>query len=268
MRRPSSRRPPQRAIEIGVEPERRERHPAVAHGHALGGEAPTLFGETGAAGRQGDAAIRAQHAMPWQGGCGGRLAQRAPDQARTARQSGAGSDRAVAGHAPARDGGNGLENAGMLRIHHERRARYHGIPTWGRDVAMLTFENIRSHIGGRHSLGTNDPYLISFDLAVGQRHQGIYLIELDGEDGRKSLRVSTPIGPLAGMDAQRCLRFNWEQRVGYLAVSDLEGSPYLHLCENRPYEILTVHELDRLIGELGVLGDQLEQAMAVEGDAL
>jgi hypothetical protein len=29
-----------------------------------------------------------------------------------------------------------------------------------------------------------------------------------------------------------------------------------------------VHELDRLIGELGVLGDQLEQAMAVEGDAL
>ncbi len=268
MSRSLARRPPQRAIEIGVESECGQRHTSVAHGHAFGGKAPALLGESGASLRQGDMAIRAQHAMPGQGRCSRCLAQRASDQARAARQAGAGGDRAVARHAPARDGGDGLEDASVLRIHHGRRARYHGSPTWGRDVAMLTFENIRSHIGGRHSLGTNDPYLISFDLAVGQRHQGIYLIELDGEDGRKSLRVSTPIGPLAGMDAQRCLRFNWEQRIGYLAVSDLEGSPYLHLCENRPYEILTVHELDRLIGELGALGDQLEQAMAVEGDAL
>src|SRR5215813_873821 len=106
---------------------------------------------------------------------------------------------------------------------------------------MQSFEQVRSHVSGKYTLRTNDPYLISFDVALDQglRHQGIYLAELDGDDGRKYLRISTPIGPLTGTDAQRCLRFNWEQRVGYLAVSDLDGSPYLHLCENRPYELLT-----------------------------
>lgn len=132
---------------------------------------------------------------------------------------------------------------------------------------MLTFESVRSHLGSRHALRTNDPYLISFDVDLRRaRHQGIYLVELEGDNGRKYLRVSTPIGPVVGMDAERCLRFNWEQRAGFLAVSDLEGSPYLHLCENRPYDILSLDELDQLIRELGVLGDQLEEALSSEGD--
>lgn len=134
---------------------------------------------------------------------------------------------------------------------------------------MHNFEHVRSHISSRHQLRINDPYLISFDLLTegGKRHQGMYLTELEDEDGRKYLRVSTPIGPLTGMDAKRCLRFNWEQRMGYLAVSDLDGSPYLHLCENRPYELLSGSEIDRLIDELGPLGDRMEQAISAGGDA-
>jgi len=135
---------------------------------------------------------------------------------------------------------------------------------------VQTFEEVRSHINARFPVRINDPYLISFDMPTegGMRHQGVHLAELEGEDGRRYLRVSTPIGPLTGMDAKRCLRFNWEQRLGYLAVSDLDGSPYLHLCENRPYEFLDGGELERLIGELGQLGDQLEQIIASEGDSL
>ncbi|HEX6832389.1 MAG TPA: hypothetical protein VF132_02545 [Rudaea sp.] len=134
---------------------------------------------------------------------------------------------------------------------------------------MHSFEEVRSHISARQQLRINDPYLISFDMLTdgGQRHQGLYLAELEGEDGRKYLRISTPIGPLTGMDAKRCLRFNWEQRVGYLAVSDLDGSPYLHLCENRPYELLTATELDHLIDEIGPLGDRLEKAISSGGDS-
>ncbi|HZP67012.1 MAG TPA: hypothetical protein VFB32_11950 [Rudaea sp.] len=134
---------------------------------------------------------------------------------------------------------------------------------------MQSFEEVRSHINSRYTLRINDPYLICFDLLIdgGRRHQGLYLAELEGEDGRKYVRVSTPIGPLTGMDAKRCLRFNWEQRVGFLAVSDLDGSPYLHLCENRPYELLTAGELDRLIAEIGPLGDDLEKAISAGGDA-
>ena len=134
---------------------------------------------------------------------------------------------------------------------------------------MRHFEAVRSHLGSRHTLRHNDPYLISFDLTVAPgRHQGIYLAELEDESDRRFLRISTPVGPLSGIDAQRALRFNWEQRTGFLAVTDLDGSPYLHLCENRPYELLDVGELDRVIGELGSLGDQLERAIAAEGDSL
>ncbi len=132
---------------------------------------------------------------------------------------------------------------------------------------MQSFEQIRSHVGGHHALRTNDPYLISFDLRFDDgRHQGLYLAEMEDEEGGKYLRVSTPIGPYTGLDAMRCLRFNWEQRTGYLAVSDLEGSPYLHLCENRPYSLLSDTEIDRLIDELGTLGDRMEQAISTGGD--
>lgn len=132
---------------------------------------------------------------------------------------------------------------------------------------MRHFEAVRSHIGGLHQLRHNDPYLISFDLLLPHgRHQGIYLTELEDETGRRFLRISTPVGPLAGSDARRCLRFNWEQRMGFLAVADLDGSPFLHLCENRPYELLTTAELQRLIEELGTLGDQLERVVADGGD--
>ena len=134
---------------------------------------------------------------------------------------------------------------------------------------MQSFEQIRSHTGSRHALRTNDPYLISFDLTLDNgRHQGMYLAEMEDEAGGKYLRISTPIGPYAGIDGARCLRFNWEQRTGFLAVADLDGSPYLHLCENRPYEFLDDAELGRLIHELGTLGDRLEQVIASDEDAL
>jgi hypothetical protein len=134
---------------------------------------------------------------------------------------------------------------------------------------MRHFEAVRSHIGSLHELRQNDPYLISFDLKLSpDRYQGVYLAELEDEAGCRYLRVSTPIGPLAGTDPIRCLRFNWQQRTGFLAVADLDGSPYLHLCENRPYEFLDRAELQRVVRELGVLGDQLEQLIATGNDSL
>ena len=134
---------------------------------------------------------------------------------------------------------------------------------------MQHFEAVRSHLGSRHALRRNDPYLLSFDLPLRQqRTQGVYLAELEDEAGQCYLRISTPVGPLAGVDATRCLRFNWQQRTGFLAVADLDGSPYLHLCENRLYEFLDAAELDRVIRVLGTLGDRLEQVIASDEDAL
>lgn len=134
---------------------------------------------------------------------------------------------------------------------------------------MRHFEAVRTRMGSQHKLQRNDPYLISFDLQInGQRTQGLYLAEMEDEDGRRYLRISTPVGPLAGIDPTRCLRFNWQQRTGFLAVEDLDGSAYLHVCENRPYATLDDAELDRLVLELGTLGDQLEQRIVNNTDAL
>lgn len=133
---------------------------------------------------------------------------------------------------------------------------------------MQNFEQIRVHVVSQYRTATNEPYLIRIELSLdnGRRHQGIFLTELDADDGRKYLRISTAIAPLTGMDCKRALAFNWEQRVGYLAVSELEGAPYLQLCENRPYDQLTASEIDRMIIEIGGLGDRLERAFSAGGD--
>ena len=119
----------------------------------------------------------------------------------------------------------------------------------------------------RAARGRSAQYFNAHPFLAGIAAGALARAELDHEDGRKFLRISTPIGPLTGMDAKRCLRFNWEQRMGYLAVSDLDGSPYLQLCENRPYDNLVVEEIDLLIAEMGPLGDRMEQAISAGGDA-
>jgi hypothetical protein len=133
---------------------------------------------------------------------------------------------------------------------------------------MQNFEQIRAHAASHYNVKTNDPYLIGFEMTLenGTRHQGIFLSEIEGDDGRKYLRVSTAIAPMMGVDAKRALSFNWEQRVGYLACSELDGSPYLQLCENRPYSGLTAAEIDRVVIEIGGLGDRMERAFSAGGD--
>lgn len=128
---------------------------------------------------------------------------------------------------------------------------------------MQSFEDVRSFLVSRHTLNHNEPYVISFemDLADGRR-QNVFLAELDTDDGRKYLRVSTPVAPIGSRDAGKCLRFNWEQRVGYLALSDIDGEAYLHLCENRPFRGLNEEELEAMISELALLADSLEHAMS------
>ena len=134
---------------------------------------------------------------------------------------------------------------------------------------MQNFEEVRAHVRAAQDLKNDDPYLITLELQlVDGRRQGIYLAELDAENGRRYLRISSPLAPLAKSDAERALRFNWAQRVGYFAISDLDGEAYLHLCENRPYEGVTGKELDAIMNEIGVLSDRLEQLITNGQDLL
>jgi hypothetical protein len=129
---------------------------------------------------------------------------------------------------------------------------------------MQNFEDIRAWAASKHILKDNEPFLLSFDVAIADvgRRQGMYIAELDCEDGSKIARVSTPIARTARVNAERCLRFNWAQRLGYLAFGDLDGKEWLHLCENRPYPGLSSSELDRIMRELAPLADRLERAFS------
>lgn len=133
---------------------------------------------------------------------------------------------------------------------------------------MQNFEQVRAHVAPNYTVTRSEPYLIGIELTLnnGSRHQGLFLAELEDEDGRKFLRVSTALAPTTGLDPKRALAFNWEQRVGYLAISELDGLTYLQLCENRPLQGLTAAEIDRLILEIGGLGDRIERALSAGGD--
>ena len=127
---------------------------------------------------------------------------------------------------------------------------------------MQNFEDIRAWAAAKHTLKDNEPFLLSFDVVImGEgRQQGMYIAELDCEDGTKIARVSTPIARTGRVNSERCMRFNWAQRVGYLAYGALEDQEWLHLCENRPYPGLSAPELDRIMRELAPLADKLERA--------
>ncbi|MBS0456582.1 MAG: hypothetical protein JSS44_04505 [Proteobacteria bacterium] len=135
---------------------------------------------------------------------------------------------------------------------------------------MHNFEQIRGHLLARYPLITSEPFLACVQIALndGRRQQSVYLSELEHEDGRRFLRVSTLLGPTTGVDPRRALAFNWESPVGFLAVSALDGVPYLQLCENRPYEGLDGAEIDRLVLEIGSVGDRIEHRLTGGGDLL
>ncbi|MEO5596440.1 MAG: hypothetical protein ABIQ97_04785, partial [Lysobacteraceae bacterium] len=129
---------------------------------------------------------------------------------------------------------------------------------------------IRSHLIARYKLTANDPYLVCVQLSLdhGRRHQSIYLTQIEEEDDRILLRVSTVLAPTTGIDLRRALAFNWTSSVGYLAISDLDGVPYLQLCENRPFASLDEAEIDRLVLEIGGVGDRIEHVLSAGGDLL
>jgi len=132
---------------------------------------------------------------------------------------------------------------------------------------VQNFEDIRAHLATQHRLIQNQPFLIGFDLELpDDRVQSLFLADIETEDGRRLLRVSTPVAALKSLPAEKCLRFNWAQRVGFLAVDDLDGVAFVHLCENRAYGTLSERELDRVLEEIGQLADGLESLVTRGGD--
>lgn len=128
---------------------------------------------------------------------------------------------------------------------------------------METFSEVRKHIMDAYELKIDEPFILSFECPLDEtgRLQSIFLAELQTSDGRRVLRVETPVAPLTDLDAEKCLRINLMQRVGYLAVGDLDGVPYIKMCENLPYAFLMDQELEYVIRHVARTADQMEQSL-------
>ena len=128
---------------------------------------------------------------------------------------------------------------------------------------METFAEVRQHILENHALFIDEHFQLGFDCPMegSDRHQAIFVAELKAEDNRRYLRVETLICPLEDFDAEKCLRINLILRVGYLAVGDLEGTPYVKMCVNLPYSSLDGDELEYVISHVAPMADRMEQAL-------
>ena len=61
---------------------------------------------------------------------------------------------------------------------------------------MQNFEQIRTHLaGGDYRIKMQEPYVMCVELSLekGTRHQAIFLSEMQDEEGREYLRVSTAV---------------------------------------------------------------------------
>jgi hypothetical protein len=133
---------------------------------------------------------------------------------------------------------------------------------------MKTFAEIRKHVMDHHALIIDEPFLLGIESSIegSDRKQSMFLAELKASDGRRFLRIETPVVPLADFDAEKCLRINLMQRIGYLAVGDLEGTPYIKLCENMPYSTLDDNEMEYVINTMAPFADRIEKALEPDGD--
>jgi hypothetical protein len=133
---------------------------------------------------------------------------------------------------------------------------------------METFAAIEEFVRDHWDVVLDEPFMLGLEVPVGDsgRRQSVFLAELKNQDGRRFLRIETPVAPLAEHSPEKCLRVNLMLRTGYLAVGDLEGVPFIKLCENMLYSPMLSEQLDYFIEHVADLGDKMEVTLNKGGD--
>ena len=129
---------------------------------------------------------------------------------------------------------------------------------------MQNFEQLSEWAAQKYTLSVLEPFLLCLELSIqyGQRHQSVFLSELIDEDDNKVLRVSTLVADIEHVkDMGKALTFNWQSRSSFLALSQMGEKTYLSLCENKPYQSLTIIDIERSILRIGGMGDQIEKQL-------
>lgn len=133
---------------------------------------------------------------------------------------------------------------------------------------METFAEISEFASTHFNAVHEEKFVLGLEIPTGRggRHQSVFLAEIKDDDDRRYLHLETTVGPLGQHDPLKILRVNLMLRVGYLAVGDLEGVPFLKLCENIAYRYVNEELLLDTVRELTELGDEMEQTLTHGGD--
>ncbi len=133
---------------------------------------------------------------------------------------------------------------------------------------MKTFAEIQSLVAERFRVVHSEPFMVGLEVPVGTsgRRQDVFLAEIKNTDDRRILRLESNIAPLTEHRAEKCLRINLMLRIGYLAVGDMDGVPFVKLCHNLTYDQLTAPLLNYFIEQLARLGDGMEETLTGGSD--
>lgn len=128
---------------------------------------------------------------------------------------------------------------------------------------MNTFAEIQAHIAEQFRVVHEEPFMIAVEVPVGRsgRRQDVFVAELKNSDDRRILRLESNIAPLAEHQAEKCLRVNLMLRIGYLAVGDMDGVPFIKLCHNLTYDQIEEPALHYIIEHLAQLADNIEETL-------
>jgi hypothetical protein len=128
---------------------------------------------------------------------------------------------------------------------------------------MKTFAEIQSQVSETFRVVHDEPFMLALEVPVGAsgRRQDVFLAELKNSDDRRILRLESNIAPLAAHQAEKCLRINLMLRIGYLAVGDMGGVPFIKLCHNLTYDQLDAQALHYIIEQLARLADGMEETL-------
>ena len=131
---------------------------------------------------------------------------------------------------------------------------------------METFAEVREFVLESHELVHDEPFIVGFEYELeAGRKQSMFVAELNSEDGHRYLRIETTVVPMDRLSADKCMRINQMQRVGYLAAGDLDGTPYIKMCENMAYRTLELDELAYVIQTIATRADRFEDIIG-DGD--
>ncbi len=134
---------------------------------------------------------------------------------------------------------------------------------------QVTFDEIRENLKKSYELTDDEHLLLRFLFTIPEtkRQQGIAITEVELTDGKRYLHLNTPVASLSSIDPVLCLKINTMQPIGHLAATDIEGEPYIIMCENLPYSTLSLDELKYVVEHLARTADRLEESL-MQGEDL